>query len=1532
MASTNLAVTLDHAIAFLTGPLLASYSAATIIKLQALLEANLTAVYAPTWSANQPLRGSARRCLVLAPACPPRPVYAACVAAGIRWSDWIDALGGLEFEFFVDPGCVAIRRAGELTTVYQIRHHNTMPASTAQQFNVNATDGSIISGEDQSFIGDSISGPSFEQPLDSVNFSHMSDKQIWDMFQDASTSVDFFTSSNPNDTIPALPALTLTQPTSGPVSASNDGDVVGPWPLAPAVIPDSTSTAADDLAFPMPDLFPQSVSAAQPGSSSQTAQPYNDEQFLRDIGCDPDAWTNFIDNTNNPGSMASLIPIEGQLPDFGLFNSDFNPWTEPSVENNAPSATPAVNLALATSAPGIVHAQATRLPQPRQPLVAPQFANSGANNVVFQPTASTMGQARYGAPNNANGSFSSFGMGMTGMGGFNTQVMAPSGARFQPSQVPQHRQVPRRAHRARNAQPAQARQFPQFIQGPQQLHPDLYRRILTTNGTPQFIPARPNLQPPFVPAGPVGHFTQIPNTNTIFTPAGRITSTRANPLLNNDAARMKYYRDAKKRALELEEQKMMHQLLAAQLQEVRARDQAREQQLQALGQLLSTVVQPEAQAGAAVPFNGGASNLLPAPQPGSSLSALATSQPGASTSSRVPPPQRVATAFQPASSTANGPQAYQVHRPFDERTFAQGYGMMQPPLFSGAPVQVQQYQQQYNSIPQAYPYFQINDLHQLSNQRSEEYHRGMLQQQQVEQLQRHGSLPQELAYLTNSQHRHRGDGATSSSGSSSKRKRDESGEKGKKHKEAGGDPSPPKRRRENESRGKGKEQEAATVTGNGTSLLKWRHTEYGDQAGEPSNQVGGSSSDTRLAEERQHEPESQIEIREDGPFTYADALKIILRGRYCEWPECDHLIEPRFGAYWEHVSAVHKPKALKGKMHCAVSECGRCVLPENMSPHFDNRIHMNGNWLRCLECGKELGRDELGNPTLHYKRNGMCEEGGKRFAIVERIRPPLRLKAEIPIPLTDGLQDNDGYPFTRGELYIRHIEPLEIDLARQVEYDMDEQDAEWLDAVNQERRKEQLDHITAETFEIIMDRLEKEWFDLTKNLPKSDLAMPSEDSTCAVCDDSEGENSNAIVFCDGCNLAVHQDCYGVPYIPEGQWLCRKCTVSPENPVQCYLCPNEGGAFKQTIHGEWVHLLCAIWVPETRVANDVFMEPITGIEKISKQRWKLRCCICDVREGACIQCAKASCFIAFHATCARQEKLLMPMKTTQGSEPATLQAFCERHLPIEQQNTRAAALEAEAEQDDDNAKLSSKSARAYNKTYKPGPPIVPSIIVNRISQYIHRIKIRKKVEFVQLVCRYWSLKREARRGAPLLKRLHLEPWTAGGGKIQTIEEKRMKLDQLQRLRKDLAYVKTLALLVKWRELRKLKQTEIIHQVLSSALYPHEAALRLALEKIMQQDKQDFFKNPVNKNEVPDYFDIVLNPMCWSMIEDRLDKHEYWDVKSFRDDIDLVINNALLYNLQGTPFWKAALKVRTVSQPLLNDLEKLALPQRSLPHRP
>ncbi|KAL0068121.1 hypothetical protein AAF712_004781 [Marasmius tenuissimus] len=531
---------------------------------------------------------------------------------------------------------------------------------------------------------------------------------------------------------------------------------------------------------------------------------------------------------------------------------------------------------------------------------------------------------------------------------------------------------------------------------------------------------------------------------------------------------------------------------------------------------------------------------------------------------------------------------------------------------------------------------------------------------------------------------------------------------------------------------------------------------------------------------------------------------------------------------------------------------------------------------------------------------------------------------------------NDFSEFQRPDHYIRHIEPLEMDLARQVEYDMDEQDKEWLDAMNAERKKDQLDKITYETFEVVMDRLEKEWFDLTKNIPKPDFAMPSEDSTCAICDDSEGENANAIVFCDGCNLAVHQDCYGVPYIPEGQWLCRKCTVSPEIPPSCVLCPNEGGAFKQTVTGEWCHLLCAIWIPETRVANDVFMEPVTGVERISKQRWKLASHFSPSFLLSSSAILETSCFLAFHPTCARKEKLLLPMKSTQGTEPLTLTCYCERHLPKEQQEAREKALAAEDEDEAlDHPSKSSKSARAYAKSYKPGPPLIPAIIVNRISQYIAKINFRKKPDFLYMMCRYWSLKREARRGAPLLKRLHLEPWTANNGaQLQSEEERAKKLSLLRGLEENLDKAKALVELTRKREVKKRQQAELIQNFLTSSLFPHESKLRFAFENIIQMDRHDYFKNPVNKAQVPDYFEVVKQPMCWTVIDGKLDKHQYWDLDEFKHDIQLVLDNAILYNKSGTPYHKTATRIRAALPTHFQELDQLTLahprPDTNLPN--
>lgn len=69
--------------------------------------------------------------------------------------------------------------------------------------------------------------------------------------------------------------------------------------------------------------------------------------------------------------------------------------------------------------------------------------------------------------------------------------------------------------------------------------------------------------------------------------------------------------------------------------------------------------------------------------------------------------------------------------------------------------------------------------------------------------------------------------------------------------------------------------------------------------------------------------------------------------------------------------------------------------------------------------------------------------------------------------------------------------------------------------------------------------------------------------------------------------------------------------------------------------------------------------------------------------------------------------------------------------------------------------SMKSAQAYKQTYSSGPPLIPAYIFDRLMEYTTKIKMAKRSNFISLVCRYWSLKRESRRGAPLLKRLHLE---------------------------------------------------------------------------------------------------------------------------------------------------------------------------------
>jgi hypothetical protein len=44
-----------------------------------------------------------------------------------------------------------------------------------------------------------------------------------------------------------------------------------------------------------------------------------------------------------------------------------------------------------------------------------------------------------------------------------------------------------------------------------------------------------------------------------------------------------------------------------------------------------------------------------------------------------------------------------------------------------------------------------------------------------------------------------------------------------------------------------------------------------------------------------------------------------------------------------------------------------------------------------------------------------------------------------------------------------------------------------------------------------------------------------ENVICDVCRSPDSEEANEMVFCDNCNICVHQACYGITTIPSGEF-------------------------------------------------------------------------------------------------------------------------------------------------------------------------------------------------------------------------------------------------------------------------------------------------------------------------------------------------------------------------------------------------------------
>ncbi|KAE8782917.1 lysine-specific demethylase 4B [Hordeum vulgare] len=191
---------------------------------------------------------------------------------------------------------------------------------------------------------------------------------------------------------------------------------------------------------------------------------------------------------------------------------------------------------------------------------------------------------------------------------------------------------------------------------------------------------------------------------------------------------------------------------------------------------------------------------------------------------------------------------------------------------------------------------------------------------------------------------------------------------------------------------------------------------------------------------------------------------------------------------------------------------------------------------------------------------------------------------------------------------------------------------------------------------------------------KQDALVEEDDGIlCAVCRSTDGDPSDPIVFCDGCDLMVHATCYGNPLaqsIPDGDWFCSLCSGKPADAAAkkggkparppCRLCPARGGAMKRTTDGAWAHIACALLVPE------VFFQDPDGREAIDcslvpGRRFISRCYICESSRGCALECSQPKCDLGFHVSCGLNGGLCIEYREEKGG--GVVAGFCREHTKL-----------------------------------------------------------------------------------------------------------------------------------------------------------------------------------------------------------------------------------------------------------------------------
>ncbi|GMT21121.1 hypothetical protein PFISCL1PPCAC_12418, partial [Pristionchus fissidentatus] len=356
-------------------------------------------------------------------------------------------------------------------------------------------------------------------------------------------------------------------------------------------------------------------------------------------------------------------------------------------------------------------------------------------------------------------------------------------------------------------------------------------------------------------------------------------------------------------------------------------------------------------------------------------------------------------------------------------------------------------------------------------------------------------------------------------------------------------------------------------------------------------------------------------------------------------------------------------------------------------------------------------------------------------------------------------------PYEREETHVVHAPPpLRI-------YQGDRLDELWMERINREHAANFLPMLDMMTLLTLMNEFEIECFQNIHRVVLTSLASPSsslntadmvdEDAPCDVCQIKD-DDDDPMIFCDGCNICLHLSCYDLTEIPAGHWECDMCKAvgfTRHDRLRCQLCPNQGGAMKELEEGgKWVHVSCAMWIPEVRFIRKNGREVIGSLDTVLDQRWQLKCSICDLRTGACIQCAFKACATAFHTTCAQRSRVcdvvhetvessskLLSDQKNEINDSVNFHAFCKRHTAVMKRMREGETGVTDAvDQSDDESDERSEVLRALERAF---------FLHVKFEDVAKRLGV--PMLHASDVYEYWKQKRAENGGRPLIDSPQIE---------------------------------------------------------------------------------------------------------------------------------------------------------------------------------